>query len=94
MIDDHLSVLLQSIQEVGGYVLIAMNEAAELPLVNLRLIRGQNLYEGQFALLVLSNYHRNLTSLNYTSGLRHLQLSNLTGRHKDTETERHRDTCR
>lgn len=72
----------QSIQEVGGYVLIAMNEVAELPLVNLRLIRGQNLYEGRFALLVMSNYNRNHSSatLNYTSGLRQLQLSSLTGR--------------
>uniref|UniRef100_A0A3B4WFW1 Receptor L-domain domain-containing protein n=1 Tax=Seriola lalandi dorsalis TaxID=1841481 RepID=A0A3B4WFW1_SERLL len=72
---------LQSIQEVSGYVLIAMNEAATVPLVNLRLIRGQNLYEGQFALLVMSNYNRNLSSatLNYTSGLRQLQLSSLTG---------------
>ncbi|XP_056219868.1 melanoma receptor tyrosine-protein kinase-like isoform X1 [Seriola aureovittata] len=71
---------LQSIQEVSGYVLIAMNEAATVPLVNLRLIRGQNLYEGQFALLVMSNYNRNLSSatLNYTSGLRQLQLSSLT----------------
>uniref|UniRef100_A0A3B4WFV0 Receptor L-domain domain-containing protein n=1 Tax=Seriola lalandi dorsalis TaxID=1841481 RepID=A0A3B4WFV0_SERLL len=68
---------LQSIQEVSGYVLIAMNEAATVPLVNLRLIRGQNLYEGQFALLVMSNYNRNLSSatLNYTSGLRQLQLT-------------------
>lgn len=72
----------QSIQEVGGYVLIAMNEVAELPLVNLRLIRGQILYEGRFALLVMSNYIRNHSSatLNYTSGLRQLQLSSLTGR--------------
>ncbi|XP_028288363.1 melanoma receptor tyrosine-protein kinase-like isoform X2 [Parambassis ranga] len=71
---------LQSIQEVGGYVLIAMNEVATVPLVNLRLIRGQNLYEGQYALLVMSNYNRNhsSTTLNYTSGLRQLQLSNLT----------------
>lgn len=72
----------QSIQEVAGYVLIAMNQVAELPLVNLRLIRGQNLYEGRFALLVMSNYNRNHSSatLNYTSGLRQLQLSSLTGR--------------
>lgn len=72
----------QSVQEVGGYVLIAMNQVAELPLVNLRLIRGQNLYEGRFALLVMSNYNRNYSSatLNYTSGLRQLQLSSLTGR--------------
>ncbi|XP_040921570.1 melanoma receptor tyrosine-protein kinase-like [Toxotes jaculatrix] len=71
---------LQSIQEVGGYVLIAMNEADTIPLVNLRLIRGQNLYEGQYALLVMSNYNRNHSSatLRYTSGLRQLQLSSLT----------------
>ncbi|KAL7373850.1 hypothetical protein ABVT39_015874 [Epinephelus coioides] len=71
---------LQSIQEVGGYILIAMNEAANIPLVNLRLIRGQNLYENQYALLVISNYNRNTSSatLNYTSGLRQLQLSSLT----------------
>ncbi|KAI3355585.1 hypothetical protein L3Q82_018406 [Scortum barcoo] len=71
---------LQTIQEVGGYVLIAMNEAATIPLVNLRLIRGQNLYEGQFALLVMSNYNKNHSSetLNYTSGLKQLQLSSLT----------------
>ncbi|XP_074549435.1 melanoma receptor tyrosine-protein kinase-like isoform X2 [Halichoeres trimaculatus] len=71
---------LQSIQEVGGYVLIAMNEVATIPLVNLRLIRGQNLYEGQFALLVISNYNRNFSSIttNFTSGLKQLQLSSLT----------------
>ncbi|KAK5605699.1 hypothetical protein CRENBAI_007551, partial [Crenichthys baileyi] len=71
---------LKSIQEVGGYVLIAMNEVATIPLVNLHLIRGQNLYEGQYALLVMSNYNRNHSSptLNYTSGLMQLQLSNLT----------------
>ncbi|KAM4534179.1 melanoma receptor tyrosine-protein kinase-like [Odontesthes bonariensis] len=71
---------LQSIVEVGGYVLIAMNEVATVPLSNLRLIRGQSLYEEQYALLVMSNYNRNHSSatLNYTSGLRQLQLSSLT----------------
>ncbi|TMS09207.1 Melanoma receptor tyrosine-protein kinase [Larimichthys crocea] len=71
---------LQSIQEVGGYVLIAMNDAEKVPLINLRLIRGQNLYESQYALLVMSNYNRNHSSatLNYTSGLKQLQLSSLT----------------
>lgn len=75
----------QSIEEVGGYVLIAMNDVAVIPLVNLRLIRGRSLYEGHFSLLVMSNYNRNLTSatVNYSSGLRDLQLSNLTG---DTHT--------
>ncbi|XP_051796575.1 melanoma receptor tyrosine-protein kinase-like isoform X2 [Acanthochromis polyacanthus] len=79
-LENHDLGFLQTIQEVGGYVLIAMNEAATIPLVNLRLIRGQNLYEGRFALLVMSNYNRNISSatLNYTSGLRQLQLSSLT----------------
>uniref|UniRef100_A0A3Q2SU24 Receptor protein-tyrosine kinase n=2 Tax=Fundulus heteroclitus TaxID=8078 RepID=A0A3Q2SU24_FUNHE len=69
---------LQSIQEVGGYVLIAMNEVATIPLVNLRLIRGQNLYEGRYALLVMSNYNKSQSTQNFTAGLRQLQLSNLT----------------
>ncbi|XP_061522885.1 melanoma receptor tyrosine-protein kinase-like isoform X5 [Phycodurus eques] len=71
---------LRSVQEVGGYVLVAMNEARTVPLSDLKLIRGQNLYEGKYALLVMSNYVRNRTAatLDYTGGLRHLQLSNLT----------------
>ncbi|XP_056155115.1 melanoma receptor tyrosine-protein kinase-like isoform X2 [Lampris incognitus] len=71
---------LKSIEEVGGYVLIAMNKAAKIPLVNLRLIRGHTLYENQYALAVMSNYNKNHTSvtLNYTSGLKELQLSGLT----------------
>uniref|UniRef100_A0AAX7U050 Receptor protein-tyrosine kinase n=1 Tax=Astatotilapia calliptera TaxID=8154 RepID=A0AAX7U050_ASTCA len=78
--EHHDLSFLQSIQEVGGYVLIAMNDVATIPLVNLRLIRGQNLYEGRFALLVMSNYHKNASSatINYTSGLKQLQLSSLT----------------
>uniref|UniRef100_A0AAQ5Z7Y1 Receptor protein-tyrosine kinase n=1 Tax=Amphiprion ocellaris TaxID=80972 RepID=A0AAQ5Z7Y1_AMPOC len=79
-LEHHDLGFLQTIQEVGGYVLIAMNEAATVPLVNLRLIRGQSLYEGRYSLLVMSNYNRNVSSatLNYTSGLRQLQLSSLT----------------
>ncbi|XP_068200038.1 melanoma receptor tyrosine-protein kinase-like isoform X2 [Antennarius striatus] len=69
---------LKSIQEVSGYVLIAINEAANIPLVNLRLIRGQSLYENQYALLVVSNYKRNASSHGYVSGVKQLQLSNLT----------------
>uniref|UniRef100_A0A673AMI8 Receptor protein-tyrosine kinase n=1 Tax=Sphaeramia orbicularis TaxID=375764 RepID=A0A673AMI8_9TELE len=60
--ENHDLSFLRSIQEVGGYVLIAMNDAATVPLVNLRLIRGHALYEGQYALLVMSNYHRNSSS--------------------------------
>uniref|UniRef100_A0A665VA60 Receptor protein-tyrosine kinase n=1 Tax=Echeneis naucrates TaxID=173247 RepID=A0A665VA60_ECHNA len=70
-LEHHDLSFLQSIQEVSGYVLIAMNEVATIPLVNLKLIRGQNLYEGRYALLVMSNYNRNLSSptLNYTKVL-------------------------
>ncbi|KAM3593948.1 uncharacterized protein V6R79_026296 [Siganus canaliculatus] len=79
-LEHHDLSFLQSIQEVGGYVLIAMNEVTKVPLMNLKLIRGQTLYEDQFALLVMSNYNVNRSSatLNYTSGLRQLQLSSLT----------------
>lgn len=79
------SSFLQSIREVGGYVLIAMNEVATIPLVNLRLIRGQTLYEGQYALLVMSNYNKNHSSStpDYTSGLKQLQLSSLSGTHRN-----------
>ncbi|XP_063768804.1 melanoma receptor tyrosine-protein kinase-like isoform X2 [Eleginops maclovinus] len=78
---NHDLSFLQSIQEVGGYVLVAMNEAPVVPLGNLRLIRGRPpLYEERYALLVMSNYNRNLTSatLNYSSGVTQLQLSSLS----------------
>lgn len=45
----------QSIEEVGGYVLIALNTASRISLENLRIIRGHTLYERNFALAVLSN---------------------------------------
>uniref|UniRef100_A0A3P9CZP6 Receptor protein-tyrosine kinase n=1 Tax=Maylandia zebra TaxID=106582 RepID=A0A3P9CZP6_9CICH len=91
--EHHDLSFLQSIQEVGGYVLIAMNDVATIPLVNLRLIRGQNLYEGRFALLVMSNYHKNASSatINYTSGLKQLQLSSLTGQTCDPSC--HNSSC-
>ncbi|XP_069013747.1 epidermal growth factor receptor isoform X1 [Embiotoca jacksoni] len=49
---------LRSIEEVGGYVLIALNTAPRIPLENLRIIRGHSLYEGGFALAVLANYDK------------------------------------
>ncbi|XP_033991067.1 melanoma receptor tyrosine-protein kinase-like [Trematomus bernacchii] len=78
-LQNHDLSFLQSIQEVGGYVLIAMNEASVVRLGNLRLIRGQTLHE-EYALLVMSNYNRNRTSVtrNYTSGVREVQLSSLS----------------
>uniref|UniRef100_A0A1A8CXK3 Receptor protein-tyrosine kinase n=1 Tax=Nothobranchius kadleci TaxID=1051664 RepID=A0A1A8CXK3_NOTKA len=49
---------LRSIEEVSGYVLIALNTASRIPLENLRIIRGHSLYEGAFALSVLANYEK------------------------------------
>ncbi|XP_071762900.2 receptor tyrosine-protein kinase erbB-3b [Centroberyx gerrardi] len=64
---------LGTIREVTGYVLIAMNLFQQLPLGQLRVIRGNNLYEKRFALSVFFNYPK------YGSkGLRHLGLTNLT----------------
>ncbi|CAL1596691.1 unnamed protein product [Knipowitschia caucasica] len=75
----HNLSFLQSIEEVGGYVLIAMNEAVTVPLSQLRLIRGQSLYEGNFSLLVMANFNPNFPkSGDYRSGMRELLLSNLT----------------
>uniref|UniRef100_A0A8C5JR33 Uncharacterized protein n=1 Tax=Junco hyemalis TaxID=40217 RepID=A0A8C5JR33_JUNHY len=42
----------QTIREVTGYILIAMNVFAALPLQNLRVIRGTQFYEDKFALFV------------------------------------------
>ncbi|KAL6103913.1 egfr [Pungitius sinensis] len=56
---DHRDLsFLSSIEEVGGYVLIALNTASRIPLQNLRIIRGHTLYEGMFALAVLTNYDK------------------------------------
>ncbi|XP_014036776.1 melanoma receptor tyrosine-protein kinase [Salmo salar] len=78
--DYHDLSFLKSIQEVGGYVLIALNKAASIPLENLRLIRGHSLFLDKYALTVTSNYEKNHSSvtLNYTRGLRELKLSGLT----------------
>uniref|UniRef100_A0AAY4BJC1 receptor protein-tyrosine kinase n=1 Tax=Denticeps clupeoides TaxID=299321 RepID=A0AAY4BJC1_9TELE len=65
---------LESIQEVGGYVLIALNMASEIPLHNLRIIRGHTLYESRYALAVFSNYEKKVP--NY--GIKQLLLSSLT----------------
>uniref|UniRef100_A0A1A8I9U5 Receptor protein-tyrosine kinase n=1 Tax=Nothobranchius kuhntae TaxID=321403 RepID=A0A1A8I9U5_NOTKU len=64
---------LKTIREVTGYVLIAMNHFREIPLGQLRVIRGNSLYERRFALSVFFNYPKD-----GSSGLRQLGLSNLT----------------
>lgn len=71
----YFSVLvLQSIREVTGYVLVALNQFDYLPLENLRIIRGITLYEGRYSLAIFLNYRRD----GYY-GLRQLGLRNLTG---------------
>ncbi|XP_077644838.1 receptor tyrosine-protein kinase erbB-3 [Lonchura striata] len=72
---DHTQDLsfLQTIREVTGYILIAMNVFSALPLQNLRVIRGTQFYEERFALFVLLNYNPNTTH-----ALRQLGLNQLT----------------
>ncbi|KAG7520094.1 receptor tyrosine-protein kinase erbB-3-like [Solea senegalensis] len=64
---------LKTIREVTGYVLIVMNHFQEIPLGQLRIIRGNSLYERRFALAVFFNYPKD-----GSNGLRQLGLGNLT----------------
>lgn len=66
---------MQSIREVTGYVLVALNQFDHLPLENLRIIRGTKLYEGRYSLAIFLNYRRD-----GHHGLRQLGLRNLTGK--------------
>ncbi|KAF7238187.1 Receptor tyrosine-protein kinase erbB-3 [Varanus komodoensis] len=52
---------LQTIREVTGYVLIAMNVFTHLPLQNLRIVRGTQYYEDKYALFIMLNYEQNVT---------------------------------
>lgn len=51
-----------------------MNEFSRLPLDNLRVIRGNSLFENRYALAVMINYNKN-----DQYGLQELGLTNLTG---------------
>uniref|UniRef100_A0A3P9BR59 receptor protein-tyrosine kinase n=1 Tax=Maylandia zebra TaxID=106582 RepID=A0A3P9BR59_9CICH len=64
---------LESIKEVTGYILFAINEFSRLPLHHLRIIRGSTLYEDQYALAVMVNYQRD-----GEHGLQELGLTHLT----------------
>lgn len=64
----------QSIREVTGYILLALNRFSRLPLDNLRVIRGNVLYENQYALAVMMNYLKD-----GEEGLEELGLTHLTG---------------
>lgn len=70
----HLFLTRQSIREVTGYILLAINEFSRLPLDNLRVIRGNVLYENQYALAVMINYRKD-----GEHGLQELGLTHLTG---------------
>ncbi|KAM6920355.1 epidermal growth factor receptor [Lycodopsis pacificus] len=75
--EDHRDLsFLSSIEEVGGYVLITLNTASRIPLQNLRIIRGHSLYEGMFALAVLTNYEKAIKSSNQVTS--ELLLTSLT----------------
>ncbi|KAK2526142.1 hypothetical protein Q9233_008775 [Columba guinea] len=63
----------QSIREVTGYVLVALNQFEYLPLENLRIVRGTKLYEERYALAIFLNYRKD-----GNFGLRELGLKNLT----------------
>uniref|UniRef100_A0A673BPX2 Receptor protein-tyrosine kinase n=1 Tax=Sphaeramia orbicularis TaxID=375764 RepID=A0A673BPX2_9TELE len=73
MEENHDLSFLKSIEEVGGYVLIALNSVSRIPLENLRIIRGHSLYDGGFALAVLANYDKAKAS-----GTTELLLTGLT----------------
>lgn len=64
----------QSIREVTGYILLAVNWFSHLSLDNLRVIRGSVLYENQYALAVMINYQKD-----GEHGLQELGLTHLTG---------------
>uniref|UniRef100_A0A8C7YQA9 Receptor protein-tyrosine kinase n=1 Tax=Oryzias sinensis TaxID=183150 RepID=A0A8C7YQA9_9TELE len=63
---------LQGIIEVQGYVLVANVSVSLVPLDNLRIIRGSQLFDSQYAIAVLNNTQGN-------RGLRTLRLRSLTG---------------
>lgn len=70
----------QSIREVTGYILLAVNEFSRLPLDNLRVIRGTMLYENRYALAVMVNYQKD-----GQHGLQELGLTHLTGMQEVTQ---------
>uniref|UniRef100_A0A8C1W6R4 Receptor protein-tyrosine kinase n=1 Tax=Cyprinus carpio TaxID=7962 RepID=A0A8C1W6R4_CYPCA len=59
---------LQGIVEVQGYVLIAHVSVRSVPLENLRIIRGSQLYNSSYALAVHNNIHHSQTGLEILLG--------------------------
>lgn len=71
-------ILFQGIVEVQGYVLVAHVSVSLVPLDNLRIIRGSQLYNSNYSLAVLNN------SLD-GQGLITLRLRSLTGQNTQTQ---------
>ncbi|XP_042310787.1 LOW QUALITY PROTEIN: receptor tyrosine-protein kinase erbB-3 [Sceloporus undulatus] len=69
---NHDLSFLQTIREVTGYVLIAMNVFTYLPLQNLRMIRGTQYYEDKYALYIVLNYEKNVTHALHQVGFNQL----------------------
>uniref|UniRef100_A0A8C0PVY1 Receptor protein-tyrosine kinase n=1 Tax=Canis lupus familiaris TaxID=9615 RepID=A0A8C0PVY1_CANLF len=73
---------LQDIQEVQGYVLIAHSQVRQIPLQRLRIVRGTQLFEDNYALAVLDNGDPLEGGIPAPGaapgGLRELQLRSLT----------------
>ncbi|KPP57307.1 hypothetical protein Z043_124989, partial [Scleropages formosus] len=65
---------LQDIAEVQGYVLISHVSVDVIPLDNLRIIRGSQLYNSSYALAVLDNTVKSAGG----PGLRELRMKSLT----------------
>uniref|UniRef100_A0A8C9VRL0 Receptor protein-tyrosine kinase n=1 Tax=Scleropages formosus TaxID=113540 RepID=A0A8C9VRL0_SCLFO len=70
---------LQDIAEVQGYVLISHVSVDVIPLDNLRIIRGSQLYNSSYALAVLDNTVKSAGG----PGLRELRMKSLTGEQND-----------
>ncbi|XP_043919333.1 epidermal growth factor receptor-like [Protopterus annectens] len=66
---------LETIEEVSGYVLIALNTVEVIPLNNLKIIRGAKLYD-KYALVVILNYEIQ-GERGKTHGLQELRLNSL-----------------
>lgn len=64
---------VKNIKEVGGYVLIALNDVKQIALENLQLIRGTPLYEDKYALVIIMNYDPEKDSV----GLEQVLMNNL-----------------
>ncbi|XP_072034421.1 epidermal growth factor receptor-like isoform X2 [Amphiura filiformis] len=64
---------LENIREVTGYVMIALYYPESIPLKNLRIIRGMDLYEDKYALYVGLNHN----DADDSNGLRELLMPNL-----------------